>query len=1389
MSDVIFTEMMRNAQIFNVFFLNALVDLLKVTSILFSSYYGISYALVNKLGVADPSNPSFDYSKVISHPEIYAKIYRNKQMKQPICALFERETKVVKSLQSKNQPGEHADAVEGEATDVAAASVREKVKLIRLGYEARDEYLQLIENHGRPEVEVGESYLYFEGRNIITNEELPEIPTLLTPSPTPVALPSVLADNDDADLPELEDGEQQRKQEQQENTVEMSQSSGLIVKTFDGSDSLSKSVVVSAILKSIKEEAVDLASKKLGIPHDTPFNTTDLVQSGKRHTKHHRKKQKNRQQRMKAKRESNRRKGIRKESVMRLTAINEDEVLWVFTVPAYWTEADKSFLQNTAYLSGMITEPDAPDLLILTAPECAIRSLMSEITPFVVGHTDSRHQLLAPNQSQKSVATPHGLSVTKGDKLIALDVGGEKTGVSVYEVIDIGLKVNAGSLIRGDSDLDRHASKEAGNMLKLKSVLDPYGLKVGSHLVNAEFHKFLEKLFKDSNLELLKRSEIGQAALLKLFSDFEEMKKAVRFKGAMLENFASFYDPTASYKYSVPAKSGAGAENGTLHLDFSRILEAIDVELGIIEDEKARTEEEEQQPLLNEPSGLRFEGLDTLPKSSKKPWLSDAGSDDEDEEMRISLTDILEEFKHEYFPGSSGYENLKGNPEDVILSQYVNDLKTAGSEDYQTSLVMPVGLVHYFFLAATKPILAAFGALLKRPSASSAKFVVLFGGFSMNSLLRTEMKQMLASAGHKATILVPKQSQITLQKGAVLLGFDSSSLSVEDYQPISTSSGDHSENVLQGEVTSTLKSNLQIAEALMNGKNQFPPPFRMKSGREELETLRRMKCTPAYEKRVVVAIDFGSTNCGTAYSFVNLLGVADPTNPEFDYKAIVEKPAIFMRRCRGKYEKEPTCALFSRKKETLMKFGYDASESYLSLVASGDDDRLFKYLYFEGRDIKLRLWEKSESYEEKEVSTQDRNDSLSLKEVVSGIFTFLRTEVLEQCHELLRREYQTYDTQSVNNGIEEPKKIAADQVLWVLTVPPNWKSKQRDFMREAALTAGLVQNKQSSDLIFALEPECALIAASQSIKHLNKGDKIVTLDCGGVTVDVCAVEALRPYSKMAIDDSRFLRFGHVIEPYSIEGGSCYIDKLFLSFLEVFLEDPSLERLRASNPAVITEILTEFEGVKVSMTSQEYRTQEGSRPMNFTGILRAINEENKLNNNWNVFQRQKEGSEEQDGEPTTTLVRLSEIVDHYNGNVNARHEFGDITLECTGVKGYETHLVVPMKLIRTFFQQPVAKILEEVERLLDNVELYTLKYVLLLGGFAQSSVLKDELAEKLKSIDKTAKLWRPRFPSTMIQKGAVLYGFDPNVISTKHKMMPRQNQSSEKQSKGDVAEDR
>jgi molecular chaperone DnaK (HSP70) len=58
---------------------------------------------------------------------------------------------------------------------------------------------------------------------------------------------------------------------------------------------------------------------------------------------------------------------------------------------------------------------------------------------------------------------------------------------------------------------------------------------------------------------------------------------------------------------------------------------------------------------------------------------------------------------------------------------------------------------------------------------------------------------------------------------------------------------------------------------------------------------------------------------------------------------------------------------------------------------------------------------------------------------------------------------------------EQVGKLIKAKIRWVLTVPALWSEEHKQFMRKAAIEAGIIDQLSSPNLLLCLEPEGASI--------------------------------------------------------------------------------------------------------------------------------------------------------------------------------------------------------------------------------------------------------------------------------------------------------------------------
>ena len=206
---------------------------------------------------------------------------------------------------------------------------------------------------------------------------------------------------------------------------------------------------------------------------------------------------------------------------------------------------------------------------------------------------------------------------------------------------------------------------------------------------------------------------------------------------------------------------------------------------------------------------------------------------------------------------------------------------------------------------------------------------------------------------------------------------------------------------------------------------------------------------------VVVGIDFGSSGCGFAYSFMNENKIyhSDIEGSNVDKKIPTE---IILD------DKNYILAFGSKCKQYLKEKGLNAGH------------------YF--KEIKMHLYRK-----EKLIKSSNSNKTLPIIEVIQKILEKLKDLCIDQL------------TKSWND-------IQETNIKWVVTVPAIWGDFEKDIMIKACEDTGLIGDNVDKSLFFALEPEAASLYCfrNDSINkdYIKKGEYYIVCDLGGGTGDI-----------------------------------------------------------------------------------------------------------------------------------------------------------------------------------------------------------------------------------------------------------------------------------------------
>ena len=229
---------------------------------------------------------------------------------------------------------------------------------------------------------------------------------------------------------------------------------------------------------------------------------------------------------------------------------------------------------------------------------------------------------------------------------------------------------------------------------------------------------------------------------------------------------------------------------------------------------------------------------------------------------------------------------------------------------------------------------------------------------------------------------------------------------------------------------------------------------------------------------VVAALDFGTTysGCAVAHS-------SDPTKVHILYK---------WPFCQGTYSKTNTELYYTRDNRgalSLKSWGGAALMHFNQApVTAGELIKNFK-LHLAGSQYGPS-------------TAEPLPGSLTAAVVITD---YLR-EISKHIMKLLRETYG--------------RQFGMQDVQWCLTVPAIWDDHAKQLMKSYAEDAGLVQSRNINEgspypLLIVLEPEAAAVFCLTAFEHLTyaKGDKFMTADLGGGTVDLVIHEKIWKSSK------------------------------------------------------------------------------------------------------------------------------------------------------------------------------------------------------------------------------------------------------------------------------------
>ncbi|AWP14452.1 putative heat shock 70 kDa protein 12A-like [Scophthalmus maximus] len=449
-------------------------------------------------------------------------------------------------------------------------------------------------------------------------------------------------------------------------------------------------------------------------------------------------------------------------------------------------------------------------------------------------------------------------------------------------------------------------------------------------------------------------------------------------------------------------------------------------------------------------------------------------------------------------------------------------------------------------------------------------------------------------------------------------------------------------------------------------------------------------------------------------SFVVVVAIDFGTTSSGYAYAFTKEPECIhtMRRWEGgdpgvSNQKTPTTILLTPDRK-FHSFGYAARDFYHDL----DPSESKQWLYLEKFKMKLHTTPNLSINTDLHAANGKRVKAL---DIFAYALAFFKEQALKELSDQMGGDFDNND------------------VRWVITVPAIWKMPAKQFMREAAYKSGLVSRENPEQLIIALEPEAASIYCRKLRLHqmvdlcthttqngfsptdnggsaASQGDRYVVVDCGGGTVDLTVHQIRLPE-------------GHLKELYKASGGpygSIGIDYEFEKLLCRIFGQDFIDQFKIKRPAAWVDLMIAFESRKRAAAPERTNPLNINLPFSFIDYYKKFR-----------------------GHSVEHALRKSNV------------DF--VKWSSQGM------LRMSPDAMNSLFKPTIDHIIQHLTELFEKPEVCNIKFLFLVGGFAESPLLQQAVQNMLQG---RSRIIIPHDVGLTILKGAVLFGLDPSVIKVR-----------------------
>ncbi|XP_060064403.1 heat shock 70 kDa protein 12A-like [Ylistrum balloti] len=429
---------------------------------------------------------------------------------------------------------------------------------------------------------------------------------------------------------------------------------------------------------------------------------------------------------------------------------------------------------------------------------------------------------------------------------------------------------------------------------------------------------------------------------------------------------------------------------------------------------------------------------------------------------------------------------------------------------------------------------------------------------------------------------------------------------------------------------------------------------------------------------LVAAIDFGTTYSGYAFS----------TIADYARDPLVISTPNWTAESGGLVStKTSTCILF-KPNGNFHSFGFEAEDNYSNLALDGDE----KGWYFFSR-FKMKIGGNKQLKRSFEIE-DDQGRTMPAIKVFAAAIKYLKDHLMT----------------SLNNKLTDVK---LSDISWVLTVPAIWSNASKQFMREAAIVAGI----RGDHLKIALEPEAASLFCKHlpmertgegKLKTFTSGFKYLVLDAGGGTIDIAVHEVQSDGS-----------LNEIHKACGGDWGGTKVDYAFKLLLTGIIGNKAFHFFQEKNKADMIALFRDFELKKRNIKPNAL----SSAKVTFR-LPKALDDACKHENN----------------------VDIAAIVE---SKLRFR-EYTSINADKLRISGNRAN---------ELFKDSINHVVSHLKKLLKEPNMSEMNSILMVGGYSESPVLQNEIRTNFPNI----RVIVPQEAGLAVLKGAVIFGHEPTSI--------------------------